>query len=614
MKLLRLKINDPAGFRSLPCGFEHHFRSERTLQEELSNADSFAPFVCAGPNGSGKSNLLEILAAIFFQLELRRVRRSFLPEELQDEKLDFSPSEFELDYLIKVPTAYRKPTSPEYAKVNVWKKSGESVRFWWDNQGEFETEYNEIFEGGHADILLPEYILGYSSGENEILSLPFFKTRFIQYDKYWDSLARQDSYSGPPTTRLIYLDSTYSQAILLCNLLFQDKPTLQPFRNEVGIESLREFRIIIRRSIPITLDQFYQFDLLSEEEQQQKRNEIRAKRISEGLPDLDEKLYRDTILKNNRALIADEQNKDTYRLHITALLDGEENSTKPVAKLKRCATCWFEDETTDSLYLDYYVNEATKDAFKNNFEDALSLFQTLQVLLTLNLYTVSDNLKTGLYKSNSHYINETVPTLASDQRIMRFKNFYLTKQGAAKPMLLKELSDGEHQLLHSLGLCILFRNTNSLILLDEPETHFNPNWRASFISQLKSCLGDTEKKPEMLITTHSPFLISDSKPKKVFEFVKDPVTRHVKITPPSYNTFGASINLITMETFHKRATIGRSAYQILQELLSDPIKQNNPHELAKLIMDTMGDSIERTLAVQAVLTGSEFPSDTEEPK
>ena len=84
MKLLRLKITDPAGFRSLPAGFEHHFRTDWALQDELAQPEGFAPFVCAGPNGSGKSNLLEALAAIFFQLDIQRVRRSFLPEALAD--------------------------------------------------------------------------------------------------------------------------------------------------------------------------------------------------------------------------------------------------------------------------------------------------------------------------------------------------------------------------------------------------------------------------------------------------------------------------------------------------------------------------------------------------
>ena len=75
MKLLRLKITDPAGFRSLQADFEYVFRSEWRLQdgndlESQSPYSGFAPFVCAGPNGSGKSNLLEVLAAIFFQLEV----------------------------------------------------------------------------------------------------------------------------------------------------------------------------------------------------------------------------------------------------------------------------------------------------------------------------------------------------------------------------------------------------------------------------------------------------------------------------------------------------------------------------------------------------------------
>jgi hypothetical protein len=37
MKLLRLKITAPAGFRSLPCGFEHHFRTEWSLQSSMQH-------------------------------------------------------------------------------------------------------------------------------------------------------------------------------------------------------------------------------------------------------------------------------------------------------------------------------------------------------------------------------------------------------------------------------------------------------------------------------------------------------------------------------------------------------------------------------------------------
>ncbi|WP_226442278.1 restriction system-associated AAA family ATPase [Quatrionicoccus australiensis] len=585
MKLLRIKITDPVGFRSLPCGFEHHFRNEWTLQDELARPADFSPFVCAGPNGSGKSNLLEALAAIFYQLEVLRVRRSFLPEALQGENQDSSPTAFEMDYLIRVPAQYRRQDGPAWARVSVWRNPGESVRFRWDNQADFSADPNEAFKGGHADILLPEYVLGYSSGENEILSLPFFKMRFVQYDEYWQALAQQLPYPGHPETRLAYLDNGFSQAILLCNLLFQDEASLQPFREDVGVETLKEFRIIIRRSIEVTAKQ--------------------AAQLTSGdyvLPNESQ----DSRFADNPAISLNPESGG-YIVHLTQRLESDER-TSIIEKLKRCATLSYRDEETDSLIFDYWVNNATRAAFRNNFDDsALSLFQAFQVLLTLNLYAVSEELKTDIYRSNSHYVSETVPTLASDQRIMRFKFVKFTKQGASEPMMLKELSDGEHQLLHSLGLCLLFRNTNSLFLLDEPETHFNPDWRANFISQLRQCLpGNGDVGQEMLITTHTPFLISDSKPDKVLIFKKDKTSGAVSISKPEYNTLGASINKITMSTFGKRETIGGHAQALLEALRARfEHGGENEEELIAEIQRELGDSVEKVLLINAILDRQE---------
>ncbi|HBQ7495326.1 TPA: restriction system-associated AAA family ATPase [Klebsiella pneumoniae] len=593
MKLLRLKISDPSGFRSLPCGFEHYFRTEWDLQEELNQHEGFAPFVCAGPNGSGKSNLLEALAAIFFQLEILRVRRSFLPEVLQITDHDLSPISFELDYLIRVPEEFRISGGQEWAKVSVWKNNGESVRFHWVNQSDFDTNADEVFKGSHADILLPQYVLGYSSGENEILSLPFFKMRFVQFDEYWNALTRQLSYSGHPESRLAYLDSGFSQAILLCNLLFQNETALQPFREDVGIEALREFRIIIRRSIPLAPEQLTSF--ASEDKNQHQSL--------------------DDILNSNPALHVDmdEESGQRYHLNLMQLLEGDDKSSLVVSALKRCASLYYEDECNDTLILDYWVNDATRQAFRENFNgSALALFQAFQVLLTLNLYKVSDNLKTDLYRSTSHYVSETVPTLASDERIMRFKFVRFTKQGVEEPMMLKELSDGEHQLLHSLGLCLLFRETNSLFLLDEPETHFNPHWRASFITRMRQCLCNTENvEQEMLITTHTPFLISDSKPEKVLVFSKDKYSGAVTISIPKYNTLGASINKITMNTFGKRETIGGHAQAVLDDLrrrFNEGIEDKET--LITEIDEQLGDSVEKVLLLKAIFD-SDNPTNDE---
>lgn len=596
MKLLRLKITDPKGFRSLQAGFEYCFRTEWDLQEE----QGFAPFVCAGPNGSGKSNLLEALAAIFYHLEciyLSNRPDSFDFDE-QENPNGFrgnkaSPDGFEIEYLTKRPVEL--PGKDDQVRLLISKAPQEEPewRVWNTDQDDWENlekleERGKISTGrALRRALLPDYVLGYSSGENEILSLPFFKMRFVQYDEYGQALKNQDHYGDRPESRLVYLDSGFSQAILLCNLLFQDADALTPFRDDVKIEELKEFRIIIRRSIEVEESRIPAFG---------SQDENKRETIEE-------------IVNNHPALsaIEDESQTKRYRVNLVHLLDGGDSTDKVIPRLMRCATCWYLDEASDTLTLDYRVNEATRQAFRENFDfevnrSPIALFQAFQVLLTLNLFAVSDSLKADLYQSDSHYVSETVPTLASDERVMRFKFVKFRKTDVAEPVMLKNLSDGEHQLLHTLGLCQLFKNTQSLFLLDEPETHFNPDWRANFVTRLHQSFNGSDGQ-EMLVTTHTPFLISDSRPEKVLVFNKaDGV---VSVSHPDYNTLGASINKITMATFDKRETIGGHAQAMLDGLRQRFEQGEDKEQLITEINRKLGDSVEKVLLIKTILDSME---------
>ena len=617
MKLIRLKITDPKGFRCLQAGFEHCFRSEWDLQEE----QGFAPFVCAGPNGSGKSNLLEALAAIFYHMEcmyLENLPDSFVYEEESNTKgfqgAVSMPDGFELAYrfnriddnfytsavagVAQAGSAFAGATDlldrGREFEIHISKEPEKSPVF---TQIDLETgEQEKLVARQEIKKILPEYVLGYSSGENEILSLPFFKMRFIQLDEYLQALKQQLPYSGRPESRLVYLDSGFSQAILLCNLLFHEADALDPLRKDVKIEELKEFRIIIRRSIEVDESQIQAFG--SQDEHNQESTEA--------------------IVENHPALsvIEDEPSARRYRVDLVQLLNDSDNinkSSKIIPRLTRCATCWYLDEATDTQYLDYRVDEATRRAFSENFDfevnrSPISLFQALQVLLTLNLFSASDDLKKDLYQSNSLYASETVPVLASDERIMRFKNFWVTKTDVADPVLLKSFSDGEHQLLHTLGLCLLFKGTQSLFLLDEPETHFNPDWRANFVSRLHQSFNDSDRQDrherrDMLITTHTPFLISDSRPEKVLVFNK--TGGEVSVRHPDYNTLGASINKITMTTFDKRETIGGQAQMTLDGLRLRFEKGEDKEQLIAEINQKLGDSVEKMLLIKTILDSME---------
>ncbi|AEU37474.1 restriction system-associated AAA family ATPase [Granulicella mallensis] len=593
MKLLRLKLG--VDFRSLSAGFEINFLREWAWNED--RCFGFHPYCLAGRNGSGKSNVLEALAAIFYHIECiyldyRPDGFEFDPESSSEgfRAESATPDAFELEYLI--PNNRIVPRDP-WPKEDDWpvfhiritKQEGERPVIHWLNKlistGEVtETELTRT----EVKAYLPTYVLGYSSGHNEVLSLPFFKMRFVQFDEYCDHLVKDVPYDGKPEGRLIYLDEQFSQAILICHFLFPNDAILRVFEKEMGLKGIQRFRIIIRK--------FHR------------------------LPIAEERL--------SSMSLEEKKDKSKTTVELTSKLSGYYNDKDAlqfglIDKLIRCSTAFYDSENDSSngeggdLYLDYWVNEATKKAFQFHFSErvedsdelssaksALNLFQSFQTLLMLNQYKVDIETKAELYKSGSLYVNETISTPASHERIMRFKEGSLIKEGIPQTIYIKALSDGEHQLLHTIGLCLLFRHESALFLLDEPETHLNPDWRASYISTLRAALeADSATKNvmrEVLLTSHSPFIISDCRQDNVLVFEKRPDGK-VDWDFAKFNTFGASANAITIRVFGRRETIGDYALDKLKELRQRLQGDESPDALIAEAGKELGDSVEKVLFI-----------------
>jgi restriction system-associated AAA family ATPase len=593
MKLIRLKLDVP--FRSLPAGFEIDFLREW----DFDRCFEFHPYCLAGRNGSGKSNVLEALAAIFYHIEC--IHLNYRPEGFEYDKETnpkgfqakvCTPDAFELEYFIPISIlkqfAQKSQGKGEPCRIRIVKKLGSKPEVLWLNANESEEAKHKSLVRNEVKSVLPRFILGYSSGHNEILSLPFFKMRFIHFDEYRFKLTLGDHY-GQPEGRMVYLDQQYSQAILICHFLFPSEAIWRVFEQKVGLKGIQRFRIIIRR--------FH-----------------RLKRAEEQLKDLKKEELKNISMTT---------------VELTSKLAGyydENNQLQPglIDKLTKCATAHYEDNSPYEdgegfdLYLDYWVNDATKKAFQVHFGDAsgespdvdkaksaLNLFQAFQTLLTLNNYSVDEDRKTELYQSGSLYVNETISTPASHERIARFKEGELIKDGVKEPLYIKALSDGEHQFLHTIGLCLLYRHESALFLLDEPETHLNPDWRASYISTLRAALeADAATKNvmrEVLITSHSPFIISDCRKDNVLVFTKNPETQAVTWQRPDFETFGASANAITIKVFGQTETIGDYAMSMLNALRHRLESGEDPDLLIKKAGNELGDSVEKVLFVNQAI-------------
>jgi predicted ATPase len=75
----------------------------------------------------------------------------------------------------------------------------------------------------------------------------------------------------------------------------------------------------------------------------------------------------------------------------------------------------------------------------------------------------------------------------------------------------RELSEGEQQLLTVLGLLRFTAEEESLFLLDEPDTHLNPQWSVDYLKYLELFLGinaDEGHTSHVLLTTHNAIAIA----------------------------------------------------------------------------------------------------------
>jgi predicted ATPase len=157
---------------------------------------------------------------------------------------------------------------------------------------------------------------------------------------------------------------------------------------------------------------------------------------------------------------------------------------------------------------------------------------------------------------------------------------------------LDDLSDGEVQLLLTLGAVRLFGNDETLFLYDEPETHLNPSWRTRFHLDFERA-NQANGSAQALVSSHSPFLVSSLPRQAIFHF--DKTDRITSMSTPASETFGASFDVLIKKHFHLKAAISETAVQEIRERLADQ-SMSNDAKLAWLQL-SVGDSIERSYLI-----------------
>ena len=529
MKLLRVHIISAKTCGGLLDGLDLWLRSP------LSEYSGFDPLCLIGPNGAGKSQFLQVLAEIF-----QSVFNKCIGEE---ERVEGTPDlQFELEYLIH-PDDDQLPV-----RVRISRKASGRNRLAFVIERRDEDEYDWIdcdLNDPTTRALLPQKIVGYTSGDNETLSLPFLVSR----SGYADEVGRRALDAATrdlpvPDTRLMLIDYGTHLEVLVANLLLGNVPQWEALLQDAQLQDLHSFRCIVQLAHSAAPN-----------------NPKKSK--SNNRP-------REVLLTKE----------------LTTYLD----------QLKRCATCYTYEERTKTYIFDYWIDDQTREAFRAFWNNTLDLYSSFHKLAMLNDLVLPKKTRDRFQKdTRARRFASRLPEPQDEDKVFRFERVRFTARRTDKEVDYVSLSDGEHQLGQILGTFCMLSFPNILFLLDEPESHFNPQWRVKFISRildLPTTDGDRRKyskatEQECLLTTHSPFVPSDMHREKVFIFSKNEEGK-IQVHNPNIETFATTFDTIIEECFNVRPPISDVAHDEIKRLM----ESENPEDI-RVGMQHLGDSVEK---------------------
>lgn len=168
-------------------------------------------------------------------------------------------------------------------------------------------------------------------------------------------------------------------------------------------------------------------------------------------------------------------------------------------------------------------------------------------------------------------------------------------QGAGIPLKIDGLSSGEISAIHYLSELhskIEKYGSSALIILDEPENSFHPEWQRILISIMDELYSNLNVAPQTIISSHSPFILSDMLPGKVL-FLGDKKGLD--------NCFAANIHDLLSDGFFLNQTIGNASKKEVTkiiDLINTPLEELADDneialkiELARDVIKYVGDNV-----------------------
>lgn len=257
------------------------------------------------------------------------------------------------------------------------------------------------------------------------------------------------------------------------------------------------------------------------------------------------------------------------------------------------------DTKSINIIIDLINDNYTKTDLVQTLEKELFNADTEKVFR--EIADAVNNFKFKNYKNMEVKLTDDLESFLLNVHRGFFNISFFRKDGDVK-IYLSDLSSGEQKFINIFANIFYIARTkykdsdkDYLLILDEPDTYLHPSWQKKIISYLISFFEKTSifknNKIEILITSHSPFILSDI-PKHHVVFLKK--GKQI-LALDRKDTFGSNIHTLLSDGFFMdNGLIGEFAKNKIEDIINFLTNKQTrmvSHEEVESIISIIGEPV-----------------------
>ena len=204
--------------------------------------------------------------------------------------------------------------------------------------------------------------------------------------------------------------------------------------------------------------------------------------------------------------------------------------------------------------------------FLINSSSLLNINKLIYDFMIASVFTHEQNNVADAKKVATDSINDLFKVLSLNSRVSTIdptNNQLIFSNITGEPFEINSLSSGELQIFTRFAPLSLLAKGAGIIIIDEPEISLHPSWQINILPILEDLVPENF---QIIIATHSPFVLSSTKNESLRRLTVDRESGAIKITDEVSKTYGRDIDEILIDSMELKSLSDPNAKRLINEI------------------------------------------------